>query len=154
METGRFHSIPKGRLFSLICVLGLGLLAVGLLAACYAWPYNTRPHTYAAVLGDLDGDGDSDAYLANGENEGGVPDTVWLNDGSGTFFDSVQQPFELETDFVTLGDLDGDGDLDAVTEVFAAFTDGKGNFTYRRSGLYVEDSGAYTFFRHRFKTLK
>jgi hypothetical protein len=87
-----------------------------------------------------------DAYLANGENEGGVPDTIWLNDGGGTFFDSVQQPFEFETDFVTLGDLDGDGDLDAVTEVFAALNDGKGNFTYRRSGLYVEDSGAYTYF--------
>ena len=69
--TGRFHSIPKGRLFSLICVLGLGLLAVGLLAAYYAWPYNNRPHTYAAALGDLDGDGDLDAYLANGKNEGG-----------------------------------------------------------------------------------
>ncbi len=167
METGRFHSIPNGRLFSLICVLGLGLLAVGLLAAyyawlgcyawpyntrpgCYAWPYNTRPHTYAAALGDLDGDGDLDAYLANGENEGIVPDTVWLNDGSGAFYDSVQQEFEAETHYVTLGDLDRDGDLDAVIDVtgagVVALNDGKGNFTYRRAYLEVMDSGAYTFF--------
>lgn len=135
----------KSCLLLLVCVLGPGLLA-----ACYAWPYNTRPHTYAAALGDLDGDGDLDAYLANGENEGIVPDTVWLNDGSGTFYDGVQQPFEAETHFVTLGDLDGDGDLDALIDItgagVVAFNDGKGNFIYRRRGLEVMDSGVYTFF--------
>src|SRR3972149_3578848 len=121
----------KSRLFSLICVLGLGLLA-----GCYALPYTTRPHTYAAALGDLDGDGDLDAYLANGENEGLAKDTVWFNDGSGNFYKSVTQSFEAETRFVTLGDLDGDGDLDAMTDVtgagMAAFNDGKGTFTYSR----------------------
>jgi hypothetical protein len=97
VQRSRIKEIPvRRRLFSLICVLGLGLSS-----ACYAWPYNTRPHTYAAALGDLD------AYLANGENEGVVKDTVWSNDGSGTFYDSVQQPFEAETHFVAPGEQAG-----------------------------------------------
>jgi hypothetical protein len=135
----------KHFLFSLICVLTLGLSA-----ACYAWPYNTRPHTYAAALGDLDGDGDLDAYLSNGENEGVVKDTVWLNDGSGTFDGRVRQSLEAETHFATLGDLDGDGDLDAVIDRtgagVVALNDGAGNFAYQRPHLDAMDSGAYTFF--------
>ena len=139
-------SCLKSRLFLLVCVLSLGLSA-----ACYGygWPNNTRPHTYAAALGDLDGDGDLDAYLANGENEGVVLDTVWFNDGNGTFSESEQQELEAETRFVTLGDLDGDGDLDALIDitgfVVVALNDGIGNFTYHFPTISVLDSGSYTF---------
>ena len=67
----------------------------------------------SVALGDLDGDGDLDAWVANssfGEN----PSRVWLNDGSGTYVDSGQAlgPEDLSKQ-VALGDLDGDGDLDA-----------------------------------------
>jgi hypothetical protein len=86
---------------------------------CYGWPYDTRPHSYAAALGDLDGDGDLDAFLANGENEGRARDSVWVNDGQGHF--SYPRPFLGTEDsgswffYPALGDLDGDGDLDAYT---------------------------------------
>jgi len=127
-----------------VCLLGLALLP-----GCYAWPYNTRPHTYDAALGDLDGDGDLDAYLANGENEGAVADTVWLNDGSGAFDTVLLQPLEVETHHVVLGDLDDDGDLDAVIDAtgagVVALNDGTGHFSYHRWGLHVDESGAYTF---------
>jgi hypothetical protein len=75
----------------------------------------------ATALGDLDGDGDLDAYSANdsvvidsqGSLEQNQPDTVWLNDGSGYFEDSGQRLGQFPSAAVALGDLDGDGDLDA-----------------------------------------
>ena len=67
------------------------------------------------ALGDLDGDGDLDAFVARGSDPGGVSfaNTVWLNDGSGTFTDSGQSLGSAGSYAVALGDLDGDGDLDA-----------------------------------------
>ncbi len=61
-------------------------------------------------LGDLDGDGDIDAFAVNWE-----PDKIWLNDGHGNFTDSGQNPDRENSNGrdVELGDLDGDGDLDA-----------------------------------------
>ena len=41
----------------------------------------------AVALGDLDGDGDLDAWVANG-SWGDQPNRVWLNDGKGQFTDS------------------------------------------------------------------
>jgi uncharacterized repeat protein (TIGR01451 family) len=69
-------------------------------------------YSWGVALGDLDGDGDLDAVVANTE----VGDTVWLNDGTGLFAPHPTTPIlgqENSLD-VALGDLDGDGDLDAV----------------------------------------
>ena len=89
------------------------------------------------ALGDLDGDGDLDAFVANLES---TPNRVWLNDGSGNFTDSGQALGNSSSAFVALGDLDGDGDLDAfVANYFVTygisepnrvwFNDGSGVFT-------------------------
>ena len=67
--------------------------------------------SYSVALGDLDGDGDIDAMVAN---EGNQPNTVWTNDGTGTFTDSGQALGNSDSYSVALGDLDGDGDLDAM----------------------------------------
>ena len=64
-------------------------------------------------LGDLDGDGDLDAFIANDASTN-IPSQVWLNDGSGQFTDSGQALGATENNWsLELGDLDGDGDLDA-----------------------------------------
>ncbi|WP_442484571.1 FG-GAP-like repeat-containing protein [Aeoliella sp. SH292] len=93
--------------------------------------------TRDVALGDLDGDGDLDAFVSPGSKN----NQIWLNDGTGLFHDSEQR---LSTDphpdygdgnrgAVALGDVDGDGDLDAV--VSAGYrsrlwlNDGSGNFT-------------------------
>ena len=73
----------------------------------------------AVALGDLDGDGDLDAFLGLGNvpfaSVHDIPNEVWLNDGRGNFSDTGQRLGRAGTLGVTLGDLDGDGDLDAVT---------------------------------------
>lgn len=72
----------------------------------------TRAPGDTVAIGDLDGDGDLDAYLAVGQ-AGGAADKIWLNDGQGYFVDSN---LSLSTGFssgIGLGDLDSDGALDA-----------------------------------------
>jgi hypothetical protein len=87
------------------------------------------------VLGDLDGDGDLDAVVAN---QGGEPETVWLNNGSGSF--SFHQSFGGQLSIsLKLGDIDGDADLDVVVANYtgeaetAWINDGNANFTLRDS---------------------
>ena len=69
------------------------------------------------ALGDVDGDGDLDAFVANGTFGGKrQPPTVWLNNGARRrFSDSGQSTWEPGSDSAgrSPGRLDGDGDLDA-----------------------------------------
>ena len=70
----------------------------------------------AVALDDLDGDDDLDlfaAVLASSFNSDPA-DRVLINDGSGGFIDSGQRLGDTDSTAATLGDLDGDGDLDAL----------------------------------------
>ena len=66
------------------------------------------------ALGDLDGDGDLDAYMLKG-GKNAYDSQIWLNDGNGVFSNTGQALVDFFSRAVTLGDLDQDGDLDAVT---------------------------------------
>ncbi len=87
------------------------------------------------ALGDLDRDGDLDAFLAN---TNAAPDRVYLNNGAGVFTDSGQLLGAIHSKSVVLGDLDKHGDLDAIVGNGPAsgvgpdyiwLNDGNGRFT-------------------------
>ncbi len=89
-------------------------------------------NSWDVALGDLDGDGDLDAFVANSA-QGKAKNAVWINDGQGSFTRSEQTPGYGQG--VTLGDLDDDGDLDAVVTHWSEnknsaiwLNDGSGNF--------------------------
>ena len=74
-------------------------------------PGSSLSESREAALGDIDNDGDLDAWVANGFSQ---PDEVWLNDGNGLFTWQGQALGDLSSHDVELGDLNSDGSLDAV----------------------------------------
>jgi hypothetical protein len=91
-------------------------------------------------LDDLDGDGDLDAFVANGVR-GDIGNQVWLNNGAGIFLSSEQElGYGMGLD---LGDLDADGDLGFFIVAWEEagrvwLNDGAGIFTDSGQSLGVE----------------
>ena len=75
------------------------------------------PAANGVALGDLDGDGDLDAWLGRLTGEA---DLVLLNDGTGAFTSAEIPDSDTESFTGSLADLDGDGDLDLFV---ARYTD-------------------------------
>lgn len=80
-------------------------------------------------LGDLDGDGDLDAFVINRTQ----PSKIWMNDGNANFTDSGQSISITESISLSLGDLDGDGDLDA----FIA------NYNNQPNNIWINDGNGF-----------
>ena len=105
-------------------------------------------------LGDVDNDGDLDAIIANSPRNafsGGIPkfatggpDTVWLNDGTGSF-EHTQSVGERTSFDIDVGDIDADGDLDAFVagkDSGVWINDGKGRFDFSElSGVTFSQLG-------------
>jgi hypothetical protein len=80
--------------------------------------------TYAAAVGDIDGDGRLDVALASMDNDWRDPEAaalVWLGNGgrAATGGDADFRPWQIDTDpihliTVAVGDIDGDGRADLV----------------------------------------
>ncbi len=90
-------------------------------------------YSASVELGDLDGDGDLDAFVNNGNTTNNA-NRVYFNDGTGTFTDSGQALGLNHSGGLDLGDVDGDGDLDAIaanssTNAILWLNDGTGSFT-------------------------
>jgi len=93
----------------------------------------------ATVAADFDLDGDLDVVVANRS----APDELWWNDGTGHFTRDETAPFALEERAsvgASLGDVDGDGDLDLF---LAGHTDGLVRDGADPSALYLWQDGAF-----------
>ena len=108
-------------------------------------------HTAGVALGDFDGDRDLDVIFANGRHAA-EPDWVYSNDGHGGFFGKRALDNEADRTYgIAVGDLDGDGKLDAVvandegSRSVAYHSDGHGNFVLM--GLLGPGALAQTFAR-------
>ena len=92
------------------------------------------------ALGDLDGDGDLDAFVANDFSTfGPEANHVWVNDGTGHFASGPVLGTSDGRD-VALGDLDGDGDLDAVVCVLSPLS---ANVWINQGGAQGGTQGAF-----------
>ena len=94
-------------------------------------------------MGDLDGDGDLDAFLAMaGGRNFPLANRVLFNDGSGSFTDTGQSLGDTYSDMVALADLDGDGDLDAFVANDDLFANDPANTVWLNDGSgFFTDSG-------------
>jgi hypothetical protein len=64
------------------------------------------------ALGDLDGDGDLDAFIVNSLSA----NQILTNDGGGNFLAAAAPDTSTASYGIAIGDLDGDGETDAVNE--------------------------------------
>jgi hypothetical protein len=95
--------------------------------------------TNAVAAGDVDGDGDLDLVVGNGDQS--EPSRLYLNAGPGRFFDAAAPRLPVtrgRTFAMALGDVDGDGDLDLVCG------SSSGIFLAGQNRLYLND-GRGTF---------
>ena len=152
----RIHPWKTGRL---LCSAFAALAAIGLLLFLLA-PSPARAddaafveprffgtgvdYTTSVALGDMDGDGDLDLVVGNGDvgmSEGKL-NAIYMNDGAGSFdwagasrdFGAGDEP----TADVAVGDMDSDGDLDIVVlnrskQSVVYLNDGTASFPVTRS---------------------
>ena len=109
-----------------------------------------------AQFGDFDNDGDLDIYINNGTTSrfGCGQNQVWLNDGTGFFADATASSHTTvtlcEPMDVTLGDIDGDFDIDVRAGATgnnnsALFVNDGTGFLERVLGTIPNDSSCYSY---------
>jgi len=109
------------------------------------WQMDDNNVVYGSVgLCDLDGDGDEDALVCNGDHTGLFPSKVLLNDGNGYFSDTGQELGITIWGKVEFGDLDSDQDIDVFVSNLGMPNQvwiNNGNGLFSDSGLKLHGDG-------------
>lgn len=83
---------------------------------------------YSVISADVDNDGDQDLYY----NGSGYVNVLWYNDGNQVFDRRLEMPYAVVALSPSASDMDGDGDLDAVSPYPEWHrNDGGSDFSYR-----------------------
>ncbi|MEO0480810.1 MAG: VCBS repeat-containing protein [Planctomycetota bacterium] len=99
------------------------------------WPIENDTPT-ATIVGDLDGDGDLDVWVANFLST----DVILLNGGTGTSTAAMPPAISNDSGSVAMADVDVDGDLDVVLSLrgsakVVCFNDGAANSATSSGGV-------------------
>lgn len=96
-----------------ILIGGMSLIPASVALGKLQGVSQTLPQTnvVAVKLADMDGDGDLDAVIGD-DGAGSNPSQVWLNRGDGSFENATLPGFEAVR-ALDVGDVDGDGTVDA-----------------------------------------
>ncbi len=96
----------------------------------------TEPgYWFSATWGDIDNDGDQDAYVTQSFHAANDKNRLYLSDGAGNFTTFAGDPSVTDSGWTTsavFGDLDRDGDLDLV--LAKAFGGNENNAIYLNDG--------------------
>ena len=106
----------------------------------------------SSTLGDVDGDGTLDLVITGDDQNDDPATTLYLGDGSGGFSEANAGLTGVSGGSSTLGDVDGDGNLDLVITGFSDngristvyLGDGSGGFSEADAGLTGVSSGSST----------
>ena len=77
--------------------------------------YQTDYNPISVTSGDIDGDGDFDLITANYDENDGYSISILKNNSDGTFSSKIDYSMDVVSNFVTVADLDSDGDIDIIT---------------------------------------
>ncbi|MBI1349309.1 hypothetical protein GC163_23825 [bacterium] len=105
------------------------------------------PVTASSVAwGDYDNDGDLDLLLTGIDGGGGLHTQIYRNDGSDTFTDIAAGLTGVQYGSVAWGDVDNDGDLDALVTGRNAASARITNVYLNNAGTFSDDGSALTGF--------
>ena len=106
----------------------------------------TTASSLACAFADVDQDGHQDIVIGNDGAVNSDQLEIWINDGSGSFTRNANTSPAYRTVGMSLGDIDGDGDLDLYLANFGddkiLRNDGNGIFTETANTLSASTSNA------------
>ncbi|PLX40730.1 MAG: hypothetical protein C0608_08245 [Deltaproteobacteria bacterium] len=108
-----------------------------------------RSWSWMAVWADVNGDNKQDLYVVNGRYPAGEPNTLYINNGDGTFSDASRTSGIADNGWglgAAFADTDKDGDLDLFISNYVGpngyfINDGTGVFTPAGESAGLADTG-------------
>jgi len=123
-----------------LCLLGVFLWGAVELDTEPAWESADNDYTTGGVLADIDGDGDLDLVTGNGNDMARDPNRVYYNENDMLEETASWSSADIACNgHISLGDMDGDGDLDLAVAGFAYYSGWQSD----PSRVYLNEKGTF-----------